>query len=312
MEIRKTIIPKSKKGLPLSGEREREYIYFTVKFNSFRDVSHSTANEVIDKEELKECECVLLLPEGYSDSGAPTQLIISCHGAGGKVDSERDSIGGVAYVTDLVDHGYAALDVNGSKPDGLTMGCPEHIFALYKAYKYAISHYNLTEKVLVAGASMGGTTALNFAHTFPSIVLSLGLFFPRINIEGVTVGDHYCIGTFDKDERKNGNPSTKDRVIQVFRMPSEEWCEENVIGFDPFRTRSFIGMDGKRVVIPPCPIKIWQGTADKVVDPVMIKEFVDSIHRSSSYAELHLMEGVAHDINGVMKTELEMWFNRFI
>lgn len=33
MEIRKTLIPKNKKGEPLEGIREREYIFFKVKFN---------------------------------------------------------------------------------------------------------------------------------------------------------------------------------------------------------------------------------------------------------------------------------------
>jgi hypothetical protein len=66
------------------------------------------------------------------------------------------------------------------------------------------------------------------------------------------------------------------------------------------------------VVIPPCPIKVWQGTADTTVDPVMVCEFVESVRRSGSYIELHLLEGVSHRINEVMKCEMAMWFNRFI
>ena len=37
---------------------------------------------------------------------------------------------------------------------GFTMGCPEHLFALYKAYKYAINNYNLSDRVLLAGGSV--------------------------------------------------------------------------------------------------------------------------------------------------------------
>lgn len=192
------------------------------------------------------------------------------------------------------------------------MGCPEHIFALYQAYKYVTKHYNLTERVLVTGQSMGGTTALNFAHMYPSIVLSLGLIFPRLNIEGVTIGDHYCIGTWDKRTRKGDNPSTYDRIKEVYHMDDGVWRDRNVIGSDPYKLRSFINSEGERVVIPPCPIKIWQGTADTVVDPVMVTEFYNSIMRSGSYAELHLIEGVGHDYVKVMKTELAMWFRRFI
>ena len=96
------------------------------------------------------------------------------------------------------------------------------------------------------------------------------------------------------------------------RFPEDEWFAPNTIGFNPYLTRSYIGADGKRVVIPPCPIKVWQGTADTTVDPVMVTEFVESVRRSGSYIEFHLMEGVGHKLNDVMRTELAMWFDRFI
>ena len=42
---------------------DKNIIFFKVKFNNFRDVSGSTANEVIDREVWEECECVLWLPD---------------------------------------------------------------------------------------------------------------------------------------------------------------------------------------------------------------------------------------------------------
>ena len=288
-------------------------IFFKIKFNNFRDVSGSVANEVTDKEEWDSCECVLSLPNGYSDNGDETPLILSCHGAGSVVCEESGQTGGISYCSECTKQGYAVLDVCGSHPNGLTMGCPEHIFALHKAYLYAVKHYNLSNRVLVAGASMGGHTALNFAHTFPGIVVALGLIYPRLNMDGVTVDGHYCIGTWDKTKKdeKTGR-STHDRIIQFYRFPADEWNSDNTTGFNPYLTRSYIGADGKRVVIPPCPIKVWQGTEDNTVDPVMVQEFVRAVRRSGSYIELHMLEGVGHKMNGVMRTELAMWFNRFI
>ena len=307
-----SFVPLDKSGEEIKGAKCREYIFFKVKFKSFRDVSNSSANEVVDKEEFSECECVLALPDSYNDDGEPTQLILACHGAGSNVRADKLQIGGLTQVNECLDNGYAALDVAGSLPNGLTMGCPEHLFALYKAYKYAIRNYNLTDKVLLAGASMGGQTALNFASMFPSITLAVGVFFPRLNIDGITVDGHYCIGTWDKTEKKANGISTKDRVVSVFRFPTEQWCEKNTIGSNSYKLRSYVGADGKRVVIPPCPIKIWQGTADNVTDPVMAKEFIESIHRSGSYAELHLLDGIGHNVTDVMKKEQLIWFNRFI
>lgn len=307
MEIRKKIASSLEDGL------EYDCIFFTVKFNNFRDVSYSTANEVLDRAEWDECECVLCLPESYTDDGDETPFILSVHGAGSRVCEADNKTGGIAYCRECIKQGYAVLDVCGSQPHGLTMGCPEHIFALHKAYLYAIKHYNLSKRVLVAGASMGGHTAMNFAHTFPGIVSALGLIYPRLNMDGVEIDGHYCIGTWDKTKKseKTGY-STHDRIVQIYRFPEDEWFAPNTIGFNPYLTRSYIGADGKRVVIPPCPIKVWQGTADTTVDPVMVTEFVESVRRSGSYIEFHLMEGVGHKINNVMRTEIAMWFNRFI
>ena len=306
MEIRKKIQSKIEEG------KEIEVIFFKVKFNNFRDVSGSTANEVTDREEWDECECALTLPDTYSDDGEETPLILSCHGAGSRVCEAENKTGGIGYCRKCIKQGYAVLDVCGSQPHGLTMGCPEHIFALHKAYLYAVKHYNLSRRTLVVGASMGGHTAMNFANTFPGIVDAVGLIYPRLNIDGATVDGHYCIGTWDKLQVGNDGLNTRERIAKVYRFPDGEWHGENTAGFNPYLTRSYIGADGKRVIIPPCPIKVWQGLEDTVVDPVMVREFVRCVRRSGSYIEAHFLDGVGHRMNDVMRTELAMWFERFI
>lgn len=305
MDVRKTVVPNNRRGEANTAAGERDLVFFRVTYNHFRDVSGSTANEVTDREEWATCECCLALPKSYTEDGEETPLVIFCHGSGGRVCEEHNMVGGIENVLPCVDAGYAVLDVNGAAEHGRTMGCPEHIFALYKAYRHAIRHYNVSERVLVGGGSMGGQTAMNFVNTFPSIVMAVGLFYPRLHIDGVTVGDHYCLGTWDK-------PNAIERVKAFYRIQGDEWCETNTIGFNPHKSRSFVNSDGQRVVIPPCPIKIWQGMDDKIVDCVMVKEYYDSIRRSGSFAELHLLEGVGHGADAVMRRELVMWFDRFI
>jgi len=312
MEVRKRIIPNNSKNEPIAGAREREFIYFTVKFNRFRDVSGSTANEVLDKEDIRECECALALPESYTDTGEETPLILSFHGAGSTVSEADNMIGGIPYAAECIKAGYAALDISGAEPHGCTMGCPEHLFAAYKAYRYAIKHFNLSERVLLTGGSMGGQVAINFANMFPGIVIAMGICIPRLNIDGVTVGEHYCIGTWDKTTPNAKGISTRDKIIDVYRLQGNEWDERNTVGFNPYKIRSFINSEGKRVTFPPCPIKIWQGMEDKTVDPVMIEEFTASVRRGGCYIETHMLEGVGHALTDVMKKELLMWFNRFI
>ncbi len=287
-----------------------EKIFFKVKFNNYREISGSTANEVLDREEWAECEAVLCLPDSYSPDGEPTPLILSCHGAGNTVNEEEGKTGGIAYASECIHAGFAALDISGSEAHGLTMGCPEHVFALYKAYRYAIKHYNLTERVLIAGHSMGGGTAINFANTFPSLAIALAVFNPGLSFHGVKIGDHVCRNPWDR-KFEDGYRYRK-LITQHFRFPTDEFCPDNTAGFEPYRTRSFVDSEGKRAVIPPCPVKIWQGADDKTVDPILTREYYDSIRRAGCYAELHILDGVAHKVVPAMKKELLLWFERFI
>jgi acetyl esterase/lipase len=313
MEIRKTMTPTSHKGVPLGPETEKEYIYFTVTYNHYRDVSTSQEVVMRDREEMQECECVLSLPASYTDDGDETPLILSFHGSGHRVCEKENMIGGICSVFQCVDAGYAALDVNGSELHGRTIGCFEHLMAAYKAYRYAIKHFNLSKQVLVAGASMGGQTAVNFINMFPNIVTAVGLFYPRLNLDPVEVDGETCIGSWDKVKFQSDVGYTqRQRIAQIHRFPSEEWCPENVIGFNSYHIRSFINRDGEKVVMPPCPIKIWHGTADPTVDYRISVEYIRSIRRSGCYAELRLLDGVLHRTNNVMRQELLYWFNRFV
>lgn len=287
-----------------------EKIFFKVKFNNFRDVSGSTANEVLDREEWSECEAVLCLPDSYSPDGEPTQLILSCHGAGHTVSEEAGKLGGLGYAAECIRAGYAALDISGSAAHGLTMACPEHIFALYKAYRYAIKHYNLTERVLVVGHSMGGATSINFASTFPSLVIALGVVNPCLSFHAVELGDYVCRNPWDR--KFEDGYRYRNVITEYYRFPTEEFSEINTTGFEPYRTRSIVNAEGKRAVFPPCPIKIWQGADDKTVDPVLTREYYDSIRRAGCFAELHVLDGVAHKVVDTTKKELLMWFERFV
>jgi pimeloyl-ACP methyl ester carboxylesterase len=294
-------------------EKSRNLIYFKVKYNHARQVEDATANEITDHPDIRECECVLCLPDSYSENGDPTPLIMSFHGAGSRVCEADGKVGGVKYVYDCVDNGYAALDVCGSEPHGLTMGCPEHIYAMYKAYRYAVKNYDLTERVLLYGGSMGGQTSINFACTYPSICLALGEYFPRMNIQTFTTADgHVCLGTWDKTTPNKSGISTRDRTAENFHLENGEWNYDNIAGFEPYNNRSFTNEKGEKVVIPPCPIKIWHGTADTVVDHVVSVEYIKAVRRGGCYGELRLIEGIGHQIIPAMQTELRMWFDRFI
>lgn len=306
------VVPRDSQGNPYPDNKERNLVYFNVRYNHHRDLCQDTSREVADKEEWAECRAVLCLPDSYKETGEKTQLIIACHGAGTTVDRDKHFAGGIGGALACIDAGYAALDIDGSAPNGLTKGCPEHLFALYRAYKYAIKHFNLTEQVLVHGNSMGGMTAVNFACTFPSISLALGLYYPRLNMQSFETEDgHFCLGGWDKTTPGADGKSTRDWTAEYFHMEGGLWNEERVIGFEPYHNRSFTNKNGEKVVIPPCPIKIWHGTADTIVDPVITEEYVKAVRRGGCYVELRRIEGLGHKTIDCMRTELRMWFDRF-
>ncbi|MBE6641061.1 MAG: alpha/beta hydrolase [Ruminococcaceae bacterium] len=310
--MEKYVLPMTVSGKPYPDGKERRLIYFKVRYNRFRDLCTSLENVVTDKEEWAECQAVLCLPENYGKTGEKTPLILACHGAGSTVNEEKNYAGGILAALPCIDNGYAALDIDGTAPHGRSMGCPEHVFALYQAYKYAIKHYDLTEKVLLYGGSMGGQTATNFACTYPSVSLALGLFFPRMNIKSFEADGHFCLGTWDKTTPDKSGISTHDRVVENFHLEGGEWNYENIVGFEPYNNRSFTNAKGEKVVMLPCPIKIWHGTADTVVDPVVSREYVKAVRRGGCFGDLRLIEGVGHSVLPVMTEELRIWFNRFV
>jgi len=287
-------------------------IFFEVSYNRHRPVFPTPEPILQDEYREGKCRCVLALPEHDGKGQGKTPLILSFHGAGSTVCQETGEVGGISYADACREAGYAVLDVAGAAPDGLTMGCPEHIFAAYKAYRYAVTHFELQERVLIAGASMGGHVGMNFLNTYPSIVLAAGFFFPRLNMDSCEVNGHFCLGTWDKTNKRADGESIRDKICRYYHFPDGQWHEENTVGFNPYRSRSFINADGERVVIPPCPIKIWQGMEDETVSPAMTEEFIRCIRRGGGFGEFRPIAGVAHKVHPVMKEELRHWFDRFI
>lgn len=65
------------------------------------------------EEEIYEDNGFIILPDSYTDTGSPTRLVISCHGAGGTVTTNDSQIEHQALTQYLVANGYAVMDVNG-------------------------------------------------------------------------------------------------------------------------------------------------------------------------------------------------------
>ncbi len=287
-------------------------IWFTVKYNyRYDDMTHTDAETLGDGEDIREMECVLALPDCYSETGDAVPLIFSAHGAGSRVNKEEDKTGGLAYVAACIDAGYAAFDVHGTRSDGRSYGNRRYLEAAHSAYMYVLHNYNVQDGLFVAGASMGGLHALNFAQYFPRDVRVVGAFYPRTNLHAEIACGKECIGVWEKLNVDAEGLTARDKLAEAYGFENAEVFEEKkTLGFNPWYTNTVV-IDGERYTRFPCPLKIWHGTADQTIDYELSVEYVAGVRRAGCYAELRTLDGQGHKHNGVMRDELRMWLDRF-
>lgn len=133
-------------------------------------------------------ECVLRLPTVYDPAGAPTRLVLACHGASGYIQASNETwynSNWKSFIDTLLDAGYAVFDANifptsvGTSSMGKAFGSPLYVNVLKKAYDYIVNNYNVMEKIFVHGTSMGGVGASAFANAYPYLVLAESSFAGR-------------------------------------------------------------------------------------------------------------------------------------
>lgn len=284
-------------------------IWFSVRFNKvYDDLRGISPDSVQDGCEYGESEVVLSLPDNYSETGAPVPLIFSAHGSGGRVSRADDKTGGLNYLAPLLENGYAAFDLHGTRADGRSYGNRRYTEAVRRAYRYILSHYNVEPGLFVAGASMGGLSALNYVNLFPEDVRVIGLFYPRTNLHAETVDGVTYNGPWERDIKSF---DVKQTIAEEFGFAGrEEFDEEKTVGLNPWYNRT-VTFDGVRYSSLPCAVKIWHGNADGTVAYPLSVEYVAGLRRGGCYAVLRTLDGVGHKHNEVMRRELLLWFDRF-
>lgn len=286
-------------------------VWFKVKYNTvFDDCAGTSQTSVQDSYLEGESEVLLSLPDDYSETGEKVPLIFSAHGSGGRVCKEEDARGGVKYLDEETAKHYAIFDLHGTRPDGRSYGNRRYLEAVYRAYSYIISHYNVDPRLFVAGASMGGICALNFVNFYPNIVRAIGLFYPRTNLRAVYVDGVRENGSYDSTKsHKDFNLSEVIGEQYGFADPYV-FEEEKTVGLNPWYNRT-VTIDGLRYASLPCPIKIWHGDIDTSVQYILSVEYIAALRRNGCFAELRTVHGIGHKNNAVMREEMRLWFDRF-
>jgi hypothetical protein len=250
---------------------------------------NAVTDKLQDREEIYEdCGC-LLLPDSYTDTGAPTRLVISCHGAGGTVTTDDAQVMGQTLTRYLLANGYAVMDVNGlpeayAVQKGIDLrnniGSPVAIRSYVKAYHYCISHFNLAREVFVHGGSMGGISSTNLVLSGSIPVIAHSAFCPVLDTYN-QIFLHPWSG---------GLP--KDAMGIIYKFDRDEsgrfiYDESRLAGFNPARNA--------KAQVYPVPVKFWQCIDDDTVAYEVTRAFVDRIRENGGMAYLRTFPHGGHE-----------------
>lgn len=231
----------------------------------------------------------IILPDNYTDSGAPTRLVISCHGAGGTVTTDDSQVEHQTLTQYLVANGYAVMDVNGlpteyAEKNGIDLrnniGSPIAIQSYVKAYNYCIEKFNLYREVFVHGGSMGGISSTNLVLSGHIPVIAHSAFCPVLD----TYNEIFLHPWSD------GLP--KYALGKIYGLDKNEngeyiYDERKVMGFNP--------MNNPEAERYPVPLKFWHCEDDDVVSVDVTRKFVDRIIANNGNASLRTFSYGGHE-----------------
>lgn len=272
-------------GFAMLGKKAYEsgFIPFTVPVNQ-TGADNSVQSDAPSEgtEDYIDVDCILSLPITYRATGAPSKLLMMCHGAGKGATEWKEHDGYQAIVKKFVDRGYAVFDCNGFKNDALGWsfwGHPKGVEAWRKAYQYVVNNYNVESAFSIYAFSMGGLTALNLAlQGFPGIK-SIALGSPVINLQACW-----------------SDASVKPVLQQLYGL-GDEWDEAKVTGSNPYK--HIVSISLKKYCFKNLPpIKIWYGSTETSggVNKQYAIDLVTAITNAGGRAEYREVNGAGHDI----------------
>ena len=203
-------------------------------------------------EELYEDCGMIALPDGYSDTGAPTRLVINCHGAGGTVSTDDSQVEQQLLTKYLLANGYAVMDVNGlpleyAEERGIdirnNIGSPIALESYIKAYHFCMDRFHLKRDVFVHGASMGGISSTNLVLSGSIPVIAHSAFCPVLD----TYNEMF-LHPWMEDLPKNA-------LAKIYGFEKDEqgayvYDEGKLAGYNPARNT--------KARCYPVPVKFWQ------------------------------------------------------
>ena len=262
---------------------------FKIKVNCFLPDESLISDEQLDEQRLYEDNGLIILPDSYTESGRPTRLVISCHGAGGTVATDDSQVEHQILTSYLVANGYAVMDVNGL-PDlyaaerGIdirnNIGSPIALRSYVKAYHYCMENFNLKREVFVHGGSMGGISSTNLVLSGCIPVIAHSSLCPVLDTYNQIFLHPWSGG------------APKIALGKIYGLDTDEngeyiYDECRITGFNPARN--------EKAACYPVPVKFWHCEDDDTVPYQVTKDFVDRIKNHGGIAYLRSFPHGGHE-----------------
>ncbi|MBO5649679.1 MAG: hypothetical protein J6S76_07160 [Clostridia bacterium] len=262
---------------------------FSISVNCYLPDDNASTDQLQDFVDNYEDSGFLILPDSYTEDGAPTRLVINCHGAGGTVTTDDSQVEHQIITQYLVANGYAVMDVNGlptkyaEKHDidlRNNIGSPIAVRCYVKAYFYCMEHYNLKPEVFVHGASMGGISSTNLVLSGCIPVIAHSAYCPVLD----TYNEIYL------------NPWSEGLPLialgKIYRLDQNEngsyvYDESKVAGYNPAHSQ--------KAAYYPVPVKFWHCEDDPTVSFPIARAFIDRIRENGGAAYMRAFPYGGHE-----------------
>ena len=289
-------------------------IYDVCKVNKMAYHNISGISTAVEGEEV-DSAWAAMFPSTYKPTGKPTQVIAMLHGAGGYVTPTVMGYSGndwKGWRNAYLSAGFAVMEINGwgvsstSDEKSTHWGCPAALETLDKAFETMRERYNVSDKMLIHGTSMGGATAWAYGLNYPGKVLAMGLFSPA------------TIARFMLSTTGAGHTTSLTSWQYANLAEAVEEDFQRIVGFDPI-IRALRFKDG---LISPIsqlaghditqyensdeymlvgqalsfPVRIWHGTSDATVEFALSQTIADAYQRGGQNVTLRSCPSKGHEL----------------
>lgn len=288
--------------------------YFSVNVNTKNPFKYNWGlvedSATNDNAEIDKDYCLLMLPQGHTNTANPLKLVVFFHGSGEPVYENSSPITTFATANYFLYCGYAVLAVNClpkkyANDNGLGYGRPVGnwmgIESANKAVEYVCNNFNLDMlQLYVYGESQGGMTAMNFVECggfkINAVVLdspAISMKYSQLNISGALPNMLHFYGF------NNVESFSQEKVAGL--DPYSRNCTE-IIDADTLQKTGLYLLNSElnkikstRTIVSPT--KFFLGSVDSVCPPFASQIVAKQIKNAGQFCECLLYNNIGHCVD---------------